>query len=159
MRDAGPFRRDGQLGLTLIEMLMVLVIIGIATSALVLGTNLVGRDRRAEDAAVRLAAHLEIAVDEGLVSRVPLVLFWTAGGYEFRRWGAGEWQAAASARLAAHVLPAGLVLRRLDGESGPVAVAEDGLGAAVEMEIAGAGAAWKVAFDGFSGVASPGNGP
>lgn len=151
--------RDRCAGLTLIEMLMVLVIIGIATSALVLGTNLAGRDRGVEAEAVRLAARLEMAVDEGLVARVPLALFWTAGGYEFRRWDGSGWQVTESAGLAAHALPAALVLRREDGESGPVVVAEDGLGAAVALEISGAGAVWRVAFDGFSSDAARGAAP
>lgn len=156
---SAPGVRDRNAGLTLIEMLMVLVIIGIATSALVLGTNLAGRDRRVETEAVRLAARLEMAVDEGLVARVPLALFWTAGGYEFRRWDGSGWQVTASAGLAAHALPAALVLRRQDGESGPVVVAEDGLGAAVALEISGAGAVWRVAFDGFSSDAARGVAP
>ena len=146
--------RGGEAGLTLIEMLMVLVIIGIATSALVLGTNLAGRDRLAENEAQRLAAHLEMAVDEGLVGRVPLALMWTADGYEFRRWGSKGWQAADTPRLVAHALPAPLVLRRTDGETAAVDLAEDGLGAAVALEISGAGAVWVVAFDGFSASAT-----
>lgn len=156
---APQHRRSGEAGLTLIEMLMVLVIIGVATSALVLGTNLAGRDRLAEGAAMRLAAHLEMAVDEGLVGRVPLALMWTAKGYEFRRWGSEGWQAAETPRLVAHALPGPLVLRRTDGETAAVDLAEDGLGAAVALEISGAGAVWVVAFDGFSASAARAVGP
>jgi general secretion pathway protein H len=160
MTDAWPMRRDGQSGLTLIEMLIVLVIIGIATSAAVLSVNMVGRDRRAEDEAVRLVAHLEMAVDEGLVSRTPLALFWTAGGYGFKRQTADGWQAAETPRLVAdHALPSALVLHRMDGVTDPVLVAEDGLGAAVNLELSGTGVPWVVAFNGFSATARPGFAP
>ena len=143
--------RQAQSGLTLIEMLVVLVILGVTTTAAVLSVNMVGRDRRAENEAVRLAARLTLAVDEGLISRTALALFWTPGGYQIRRWGADGWQEAATPMLArAHALPSAVVLRRLDGSADPVVVAEDGLGPAVAMEVRGAGTPWIVAFDGFS---------
>jgi type II secretion system protein H len=146
--------------LTLIEMLVVLVIIGIATSVIVLSVNSVGRDRRAEDEAMRLAAQLTLAVDEGLVSRRKLALFWTPNGYEVKRWGPEGWQPATTPRLAgAHVLPAAVVLRRMDGVSEPVAVAEDGLGPAVSLEITGSGPSWIVAFDGLQATAHAGGAP
>lgn len=146
--------RQAQSGLTLIEMLIVLVIIGIATSAAVLGVGTVGRDRQAEAEAVRLAAHLNMAVDEGLVSRAGLALIWDTKGYKVRRWTAEGWQAATTPLLARqHDLPSGVVLRRVDGLADPVAVAEDGLGPAVTLEISGPAATWLVAFDGFSAAA------
>ena len=148
--------RDAQSGLTLIEMLIVLVIIGIATSATVLGVNMVGRDRRVEDEAARLVAQLEMAVDEGLVSRERLALFWTPGGYEVKRWSDEGWQAAETPRLArAHTLPTSLALRRVDGETAALDVAEDGLGPAVSLEIMGPGGPWIVAFDGYQATAQP----
>ena len=94
MTQSGSTGRDAQLGLTLIEMLIVLVIIGIATSAAVLSVNMIGRDRRVEDEAVRLVAQLDMAVDEGLVSRARMSLFWTASGYEVKRWAPDGWQGA-----------------------------------------------------------------
>ena len=85
MTRARFIRRHAEAGLTLIEMLVVLVIIGIATSVIMLSVNMVGRDRLAEDEATRLAAQLTMAVDEGLVSREKLALFWTPSGYEVKR--------------------------------------------------------------------------
>ena len=148
--------RQRQAGLTLIEMLIVLVIMGIATSAAVLSVNMVGRDRRAEDEATRLVAQLTMAVDEGLVSRTRLALFWTAGGYAVKRWSSEGWQPAATPLLARpHDLPGAVVLRRSDGTSGPVVVAEDGLGPGAVLELAGSGRPWTVVFDGFSATATP----
>jgi general secretion pathway protein H len=143
--------------LTLIEMLIVLVIIGIATSAAVLSVNTIGRDRSAEDQALRLAALLTMAVDEGLVSGQHLALFWAADGYEVKRRGPDGWLAATSSRLTrAHKMPAAVVLRRVDGSTDPVEVAEDGLGPAVSLEISGPGKPWIVDFDGFSATARAG---
>lgn len=160
MTDAGSVGRDRQSGLTLIEMLIVLVIMGIATSAATLGVNMIGRDRRAEDEAVRLAAHLTVAVDKGLVSRERLALFWTSGSYEIKRQTPAGWQPAEAPQLArTHALPAALVLRRVDGLTDQVVVSEDGLGPAVVLEISGSDVPWIVAFDGFSATARPGRSP
>jgi general secretion pathway protein H len=160
MTSAASIRRDAQAGLTLVEMLIVLVIMGIATSAAVLSVDMVGRDRKTEDEAARLAAQLNLAVDEGLVSRKRLALFWTGTGYEVKAWAGGGWRTPDTPRLAAaHDLPASLTLRRMDGASGPVDMAEDGLGPAVSLELSGAGSAWVVAFDGFSATTRPGGSP
>ncbi len=160
MTRARFIRRHAEAGLTLIEMLVVLVIIGIATSVIMLSVNMVGRDRQAEDEATRLAAQLTMAVDEGLVSREKLALFWTPSGYEVKRWGPGGWQSATTPRLAGtHVLPASVGLRRVDGAADPVAVAEDGLGPAVSLEISGSGPSWIVAFDGLQATAHAGEAP
>ena len=149
--------RQRQAGLTLIEMLIVLVIIGIATSAAVLSVNMIGRDRRAEDEATRLVAQLTMAVDEGLVSRTRLALFWTAGGYAVKRWSSEGWQPPATPLLARpHDLPGAVVLRRRDGTSDPVAMAEDGLGPGAVLELAGSDTLWTVVFDGFSAAARAG---
>lgn len=157
MTNACPNARDSQSGLTLIEMLICLAIMGIATSAALLSVNMLGRDRRVEDEAVRLAAHLTMAVDKGLVSRERLALFWTSRSYEVKRETSAGWQtddAHQSGRI--HALPAALVLRRTDGTTEPVVVSEDGLGPAVTLEISGQGVPWIVAFDGFSATARPG---
>ena len=86
--------RDG--GITLIEMLVVLAVIGVATGATMLGLNSADRDSRAESEAVRLARNLSLGVDEALVGGSPLALIWDAGlqlcrvvGY-YRKLGCGS---------------------------------------------------------------------
>ncbi len=146
--------RQATAGLTLIEMLIVLVIMGIATSAAVLSVGSIGRDRQAETEAAQLVAQLNMAVDEGLVGGAPLALIWSEDGYVVRRWTATGWQAATTPMLARkHDLSGNVVLRRADGLADPVQVAEDGLGPAVTLELTGSGAVWQVAFDGFSAKA------
>lgn len=155
-----PIGRDTQSGLTLIEMLIVMVIIGISSTAAVLGVSMVGRDRRVEDEAGRLATHLQMAVDEGLVSRQRLALFWTEHGYSIKRWTVDGWQAAQTHRLVSgHDLPSILSLRRADGSIDPVQIGEDGLGPAVALEISGSGLPWVVAFNGYSAAAKPRSAP
>ena len=96
-------RRDSQAGLTLIETLIVIVVIGVATGAAMMGLNGADRGDRAQAEAVRLAQHLSVAVDEALVSGLPLLLHWDQRGYAFVQWQGSdaEWQPAAVPLLAA----------------------------------------------------------
>ncbi len=158
MTVAAPHRTPDA-GLTLFEMLIVMAIIGIASGAAVMGTQVLTRDTRVQDEASRLAALLQVAGDEALVNGTPLVLEWSADGYAFRRWlgdGAG-WGAALDGRLASfRALPAGLALARGDGLAQAVTIAPGGMGAAVDLRLDGAGAVWTVAFDGVKAQAAPG---
>ena len=153
--------RDG--GITLIEMLVVLAVIGVATGATMLGLNSADRNSRAESEAVRLARNLSLGVDEALVGGSPLALIWDAGGYSFVAWSdtAASWGAAAPKSLALrHDLRAPLQLG-VDGQDTPVAVviAPNGIGPAISFVIAPAatvnGPRWIVDFDGFSASARP----
>ncbi len=150
-----PHRR-ADTGLTLIEMLIVLVIIGIASSAAMLGLRALGRDTAAEDEAIRLAAYLTLAVDEALVSRDPMAMVWTPTGYGFERWTGTQWQPAGTARLAKpHELASSVALARADGLDAPVAISADGLGPSVALTLKGA-TGWHVNFDGLTGTAAAG---
>lgn len=151
--------RLSEAGLTLIEMLIVLVIIGIASSAVMLGLRALGRDTAAEDEAIRLAAYLTLAVDEALVSRDPLSMVWTTSGYGFERWTGTEWQPAGTARLAKpHDLGPSVSLSRADGVADPLAISADGLGPSVALTFTGE-SPWHVAFDGLTGTAMSGATP
>ena len=147
--------RSRDAGLTLFEMLIVLSIIGVTTSAAVLGTSALNRDTRLEDEASRLAVLLQVAADEALVNGQPLVLEWSEKGYGFRRWLGAGWGAAADGRLATlRPMPAGVMLQRADGTPDPVTIGTDGLGAAVTLRLAAAGVVWDVAFDGVKANAA-----
>ena len=73
-------------GITLIEMLVVLAVIGVATGATMLGVNASDRSSRAQSEAVRLANNLSLGVDEAMVSGTPLALIWDQDGYRFVAW-------------------------------------------------------------------------
>ncbi len=153
-------RRDA--GLTLIEMLVVLAIVGITAGAAMLGIAGADRSRRAETEAVRLAREIDLAVDEALVTQAPLALLWDAHGYRFVAWDAkaAAW-GPASGRLAEHHdLGTALSLERRDtalsaGRAAAV-IAPGGTSDAATFEIRGSGTPWRIAFDGFGAEAVAG---
>lgn len=150
-------RRDPQAGLTLIETLIVIVVIGVATGAAMMGLNGADRGDRAQAEAVRLARHLSLAVDEALVSGMPLQLLWDERGYAFVQWQGGEleWQPAAVPLLAVrHDLRAPLRMT-VSGSEDAVMIAASGSGPARRFDFHGIGSPWLVEFDGFSALAVP----
>ncbi len=153
-------------GITLIEMLVVLAVIGVATGATMLGVNASDRSSRAQSEALRLANNLSLAVDEAMVTGTPLALTWDQEGYSFVTWSAVEqdWRAAAPGILAArHTLRSPLQLA-IDGNDNhdPILLAPSGLGSPISFVFSSAavsdsatsnGAGWIVNFDGFSASA------
>lgn len=154
---AGMRRRDPQAGLTLIEILAVIAVIGVATGAAMMGLGGADRDARAQAEAVRLARYLSLAVDEALVSGLPLQLTWDERGYAFVQWqgSEAEWQPAAVPGLAArHDIRPPLRMAVSD-EQDAVMIAASGSGPARQFEFAGIGSPWRVQFDGFTALAVP----
>lgn len=155
---APGMRRDPRAGLTLIETLMVIVVIGVAAGAAMMGLNGADRGDRAQAEALRLARHLSLAVDEALVSGLPLQMLWDEGGYAFVQWQGGdaEWQPAAVPALAArHDLRRPLAMAVSDGGDA-VMIAPSGSGPARIFDFGGIGSPWRVEFDGFNALAVPG---
>ena len=159
----GNGRRNRDAGITLIEILVVLAVIGVATGATMLGVNSADRDTRAEAEAVRLARNLSLGVDEALVGGAPLAMIWDTGGYSFVAWSdaSASWGAAGQNTLAIrHDLRAPLQLG-IDGQDIPraVVIAASGVGPAISFVIAppalSSGPRWVVDFDGFSAAARP----
>lgn len=150
-------RRDAAAGITLVEMLVVLAVIGVAAGATMLGVNAADRGRRAEAEAVRLARQLTLAVDEALATGVTQALFWDARGYAFQRRDGAEWRSAAPPVLAGrHQLRAPVVM---SGDSGdPVHITPGSNGPVVVLRMTGGGGPWQVRFDGFSATAMPDGG-
>jgi general secretion pathway protein H len=134
-------KRDTQSGVTLIEMLIVLAIVGVATGAATLGLASVGRDNRAQTAALRLAAEMSLAVDMTLIEGVARKVEWNTTGY-----------AMPDRRVE---LDASVTLARDDGLADAVVIGPDGAGDPVVFVLTGADADWRVAFDGFSVAVSP----
>jgi general secretion pathway protein H len=151
-----PDGRDAQAGISLIEVLVVLAIVGVMTGATVIGLGALDRGGRAEAEARRLADRLELATDEALVTDTPLALVWDARGYRFLGWDgqAGAWAPAALPALGEpHALPAAL---RIEGdEEAPVLIAPDLARSAVQLRVSGGDRGWRVAFDGFATSAEP----
>lgn len=164
----GPFasrlspRRRADGGITLIEVLVVLAVIGVATGATMLGLNATDRDTRAEAEAVRLARSLSLGTDEAMLSGTPLALVWDAGGYSFVAWSAADaqWGPADQNTLSRrHDLRAPVALSLSGETAGPVLIASSGIGQEIEFQFGAASGnsslRWIVAFDGFSASAQP----
>jgi general secretion pathway protein H len=149
-------RRRRDAGMTLVEVLAVLAIVGVTTGATVLGLGALGRGVGGETEAMRLADRLQLAADEAIATSAPLALVWTDRSYEFAAWdplGSG-WHPSRRRELASHVLAAGLRLER-PGKRGeaPILIGPDLPGPPVELHVVGGGAGWRVGFDGVRGSA------
>ncbi len=74
-------RRGAEAGLTLVEMLVVLAIIAVASGAAMLSFGGDGGPRAADAEARKLAIALQRASDDALVASRPASMAWTAEGY------------------------------------------------------------------------------
>jgi general secretion pathway protein H len=83
--------RKSERGFTLIELMVVLVILGLATTAVVLAMP--ERGGSVESEAERFAARAKAARDDAIVESRPVVLLVGAGGYTFAHRRGGQWQA------------------------------------------------------------------
>lgn len=151
--------RHPQAGVSLIEVLVVLAIVGVMTGVTVLGLGALDRGAGADSEALRLADRLQLASDEVIVASVPLALVWDARGYRFLRWNAQDdaWRASEQRLLGErHDLPSALRLQRADGPGEvPVLITADLPQPAVDLRITGGSAPWAVSFDGFRAAAAP----
>lgn len=152
-------RRDRQAGVTLVEIMVVLAIIGIVTGASLIGLGAVDRGARIESEALRLRDRLQLAADEVLVTSTPMALIWDERGYSFVAWdrARAEWRDPARADLGAHhQLAAALRMQRADPGAGePVMITPDLPQPPAVLRIASASDRWLVAFDGFAATAAP----
>ena len=151
--------RHPEAGLTLIEVLVVLAIIGVMAGVSVLSLGALDRRAGAETEAMRLADRMQLASDEALTSNTALALVWDARGYRFDRWDAAgaAWRRVERGPLGvARTLPGALSLQRSDGsDPAPVEIAADLPQATTELVISGGGSAWAVVFDGFLAAGAP----
>ena len=160
-------KRQGQAGVTLIEMLVVLTVIGAAAGASMLGISAASQSGRAEQEAVRLGRHLALTVDESLISGGQFAVVWDRSGYRIDRWSRSErgWVTPAAAFAQRHDLPPAVQLGvpspgagGLNARPEPLLIGPGAVGPAMVFEIAGSGQVWQVAFDGFAATLSTGAG-
>lgn len=148
-------------GLTLVEMLVVLAIIGIMSGITLLAIGRGDRGRSGTIEAGRLAQRLRLAADDVRVAERPLALAWDAHGYRFvaRDAKSGRWRPDRIAQLGTRRdLPAGMTLAIADGPS-PIPIAADGTGPPIEARLRSGAAGWTIAFDGLDAAVNDGAAP
>ena len=145
---AAGARRARELGMTLVEMLVVLAIIGVAAGAVALGLGSADRGNAVEAEARQLAAKLRLAADEAMVRDAPLAFAHDPHGYGFVG-GHGD-----SSAFARHDLPRGMILDA-GRDAAPLPIALDAASPPIKARIARGGRAWAVSYDGLNVTVGP----
>jgi len=156
MRNGLESKRASRAGMTLVEILVVLSIVGVMAGVVVLGVGVGDRGMGVESEANRLADRLRLAADDVLVTRRPLLLVFDAEGYQFVRGGgaaAGPADAVEPLRER-HALPAGIRMAG-SGVSSPMTIDPDGGAEVAAFAFAKADQGWRVTFDGLIAVVEP----
>ena len=136
-------------GLTLIEMLIVLSIIGISAGAVALGIGSTTRQPTLESEARALAALIQTGADDAMLGDRLVALTVDDHGYGFAAWDGRGWVAKGDY----HDIPSGMIVS-FDVKP-PVMLGADGSGqpmiATVTPESGSGG--WRVRYDGLTAVA------
>ena len=143
--------------MTLVEMLVVLAIIAIiaGTVSLSLGS---GRGLGGQVEARRLAARLQLAADQTMITDDAIALTVRPGGYAFVAWDRtrGKWIPETDPALGErHDLPPGLVLRS-DNSRNPLPLGAEASGQAFVLTLSDNDRNWDVEFDGMTAHLSAG---
>ena len=145
-----PMVRSSQAGVTLVEVLVVLVLIGVMAGVVGLSLGPANRGSTGAQEAQLLTARLNRAADEAVLSGSPVALIWTEVTYRFVVLDNAAWVAHPIAVLGTpHELSKGL---RFSGEAGGHFVVLASLrpagGAALELTLDDRVRAQSVVFDG-----------
>jgi general secretion pathway protein H len=140
-------------GMTLIEMLIVLAVIGVAAAAVSLGIGAATRSPTAESEARRFAGRLQAAADDALLGDRLVALTVTKSGYGFVASGATGWTPLPGEGFAYHAMPGGMVMSL--NQVPPVILGTEGAGQPLQALVSLGQQRWLVQFDGLSAQARP----
>ena len=145
-------RSPASSGLTLVEVLVVLAVIGIVGSVAVLSVGPTARSSTLQAEAQRLAASIQRASDEALIADRAAALSWDESRYAFVEWDgeARRWQPRQEA--SAHELPDDMILAAQGGEA-PAAIGE--AAGPLQFTLTEGARSWRVSYDGLNAVAAP----
>lgn len=140
-------------GVTLIEMLVVLVLIGVGAGIVTYALPSGSAARSVSQEATLLKSRLNIAAERSLIGGRPFRMTWTSTGYRFEEWEGAKWQTASSPPfIAAHVFDDAVSLTTMVGGSeGEIAITPDLLPTAngvVEIRLKAGTSSETLVFDG-----------
>ena len=141
LQNASSRPRAGEVGLTLVEVLVVLAVIAVASAAAMLSAGAGGTGRSVDAEARRLAISLQRVSDDALVAARPATLVWDGGGYSFA---GAEGSVAGDPRM----LPEGMSL--VSTAQSPIEIAGEGLSSPFELTLSSGGDARTVRYDGLN---------
>lgn len=152
-----PRRAHGESGLTLIEMLIVLVIIGVAAGAVALSVGSVTRAPSVESEARRLAARLQAAADDAMLGDRLTAFTVEEHGYGFATVNGKTLIPRTGDAFGFHRLPGGMVVSL--SVRPPVVLEVDGSGTPMSAIVESGKQRWLVSYDGVSATAMPAPAP
>ena len=140
--------------MTLVEMLIVLAIIGIASGGVALSIGAATRAPSVESEARRFATRLEAAGDDAMMGDRMVALTVDASGYGFAKVASDGVIPKGSPKLDYHSLPGGVAMT-LD-QTPPLVLGVDGLSKPLTATMAAGGQTWVVRYDGLSSTVTRG---
>jgi general secretion pathway protein H len=126
-----PYRRRGERGFTLVELMVVMAIIGLATGIVVLTMPDARGDLRSD--AERFAARVRGAQDAAVIEAHDMALTVRADGYAFSRHLAGRWVPIAAKPFAPQHWAEGA--RAVVGEAATARIVFDTTGAGTPIDV------------------------
>jgi general secretion pathway protein H len=133
--------------MTLVEMLIVLAIIGVAAGGVALGIGAATRAPSVESEARRFAGRLEAAGDDAMLGDRMVALTVDASGYGFTKVASDGLIPKGTPKLDYHALPAGVAMT-LD-QTPPLVLGVDGLSKPLTATLATGDQSWTVRYDGL----------
>ncbi|WNO54789.1 prepilin-type N-terminal cleavage/methylation domain-containing protein [Stakelama saccharophila] len=148
----GRIIRPAERGMTLMEMLIVLAIIGVAAGAVSLGIGAATRAPSAEAEAHRLATRLQAAADDAMLGDRMIAFTARDHGYGFATFDGGAWVPRTDDATGFHTLPGGMVIRL--SARPPIILGVDGSGQPLTATIESGDQHWVVRYDGMTATAT-----